>query len=55
MPGTEDDPLEFGHLADEARAIAERMTNSGAKDTLLNIARAYETMLKRGEKKPAGN
>lgn len=55
MSGAEDDPLEFGDLADEARAIAERMTDSGAKETLLSIARAYEAMLKRGEKKPAGH
>ena len=52
MPGTEDDPLEFSHLADEARAIAEGMTNSGARETILSMARAYEATLKRAEKKP---
>lgn len=51
MPGTEDDPLEFSDLAEEARAIAERMPASGAKETLLNITRAYEAMLNRAEKK----
>ena len=52
MPGTEDDPLEFSHLADEARAIAEGMSNSGARETILSMARAYEATLKRAEKKP---
>ncbi len=55
MPGREDDPLEFSDLADEARAIAERMPASGAKETLLNITRAYEAMLKRVDKKPVSN
>ena len=55
MPGREDDPLEFSDLADEARAIAERMPASGAKETLLNITRAYEAMLKRADKKPISN
>jgi hypothetical protein len=52
MPGTEDDPLKFSHLADKARAIADGRSNSDAKETMLSMARAYEATLKRAEKKP---
>lgn len=47
----ENDPLEWSHRAEEARAMAEGMSDVGAKKTLIGIAETYEAMLKRAEEK----
>lgn len=50
----ENDPLRWSHLAEEARAMAEGMIDSGAKRTLNDIAQAYDALAKRAEEKTIG-
>lgn len=48
MPAS--DLLQLSHLAEEARAMADGMSDPGAKKTLTGIAEAYEQMIKRAER-----
>jgi hypothetical protein len=47
----DNDPLEWSHRAEEARAMADGMNDPGARKTLIGIAETYEAMLKRAEEK----
>ena len=53
-------PLRFGspkywhERAEEARAMAEEMTDPVAQETMLGIARSYEKIAKRAEAREAG-
>ena len=47
----ENDPLEWNHRAEEARAMADAMSDDGAKKTLIGIGETYEALLKRAEEK----
>jgi len=47
----ENDPLQWSHLAEEARAMADNMSDAGAKKTLTGIAEAYDALAKRAEQK----
>jgi len=47
----ENDPLQWTHLAEEARAMADNMSDTGARKTLNGIAEAYEALAKRAERK----
>jgi len=48
---SESDLLQLAHLAEEARAMADGMSDPGAKKTLIGIAEAYEQMVKRSERR----
>ena len=48
---SENDPLPWSHLAEEARAMADNMIDAGARKTLNGIAEAYEALAKRAEDK----
>ena len=43
------DPLHWCHCAEEARAMADNLTDQGARETLLRVAEAYDQMAKRAE------
>lgn len=45
----ENDPLQWSHLAEEARAMADGMSDAGARKTLNGIAEAYDALAKRAE------
>lgn len=47
---SENDPLQWSHLAEEARTMADGMRDAGAKRTLNGIAEAYDALAKRAEK-----
>ena len=38
------DPLQWRHRAEEARAMADEISDPGAKQTMLRVAAAYDEM-----------
>jgi hypothetical protein len=48
------DPTHWRYRAEEARAMAESMTNPEAKQMMLNVAADYEKLAKRAEERSAG-
>ena len=51
MPSFADDPAHWRKRADEARAMAEQMTDRDAKQMMLGIAEDYEKLAKRAEER----
>ncbi len=51
MPSFADDPAHWRQRADEARAMAEQMTDRDAKQMMLGIAEDYEKLAKRAEER----
>ena len=51
MPSFADDPAHWRKRADEARAMAEQMTDRDAKQMMLGIAEDYEKLAKRAEQR----
>ncbi len=51
MPSFADDPANWRQRADEARAMAEQMTDRDAKQMMLGIAEDYEKLAKRAEER----
>jgi hypothetical protein len=49
------DPKHWRYRAEEARAMAESMTNPEAKQLMLNVAADYERLTKRAEDRAGGN
>lgn len=47
----ENDPLESSHRAEEARAMADAVSDEGAKRTLIDVAETYEALLRRAEER----
>jgi hypothetical protein len=45
------DQLKLSHLAEEARAMADGMSDLGARQTLISIAETYDAMAKCAERK----
>jgi muconolactone delta-isomerase len=45
------DPLQWRHRAEEARAMADELSDSGAKQTMFRIAGAYDAMAISAEKR----
>ena len=48
------DPKHWRYRAEEARAMAESMTDPEAKQLMLNVAADYERLAKRAEERSAG-
>ena len=48
------DPKHWRYRAEEARAMAESMTNPEAKQMMLDVAADYERLAKRAEERSAG-
>jgi hypothetical protein len=48
-PMPKDDVLQLSHLAEESRAMADTMSDAGARKTMIGIAEAYERMVKLAE------
>ena len=46
-----DDPAHWRQRADEARAMAEQMTDRDARQMMLGIAEDYEKLAKRAEER----
>ncbi len=51
MPSFADDPAHWRQRADEARAMAEQMTDRDARQMMLGIAEDYEKLAKRTEER----
>jgi hypothetical protein len=51
MPSFADDPAHWRKRADEARAMAEQMTDRDARQMMLGIAEDYEKLAKRAEER----
>ena len=49
------DPKHWRYRAEEARAMAESMTDPEAKQLMLNVAADYERLAKRAEDRAGGN
>ena len=49
------DPKHWRYRAEEARAMAESMTNPEAEQLMLNVAADYERLAKRAEDRAGGN
>lgn len=49
------DPKHWRYRAEEARAMAESMTDPEAKQLMLNVAADYERLAKRAEDRSGGN
>lgn len=45
-------PTLWRQRAEEARALADAMSDPGAKENMLKIAAAYEEMAKKAEQRP---
>ena len=48
------DPKHWRYRAEEARAMAESLTDPEAKQMMLNVAVEYERLAKRAEERSAG-
>ena len=48
------DPKHWRHRAEEARAMAESLTDPEAKQLMLNVAADYEKLAKRAEDRSTG-
>ena len=48
------DPKHWRYRAEEARAMAESMTDPEAKQSMLNVAAEYEKLAKRAEDRAGG-
>ena len=46
------DPKTWRQRAEEARALADVMSDSGARENMLKIAESYEEMAKKAEERP---
>jgi rubrerythrin len=51
MPSFADDPAHWRQRADEARALAEQITDRDARQMMLRIAEDYEKLAKRAEER----
>jgi len=49
------DPEHWRHRADEARSIAEQMSDSPSKEAMLRIANDYERLAERAEQRAKGS
>ena len=49
------DPKHWRYRAEEARAMAESMTDPEAKQSMLDVAADYERLAKRAEDRAGGN
>ena len=49
------DPKHWRYRAEEARAMAESMTDPVAKQSMLSVAAEYEKLAKRAEDRAGGN
>jgi len=49
------DPAHWRRRAEEARAIAEQMSDSPSKDAMLRIAKDYERLAERAEERSKGS
>ena len=48
------DPKHWRYRAEEARALAEKLTDPEAKQLMLKVAADYEQLAKRAEERSAG-
>jgi hypothetical protein len=49
------DPEHWRHRAEEARTIAEQMSDSPSKDAMLRIAKDYERLAERAQERAKGS
>jgi hypothetical protein len=50
-----DDPVHWRRRAEEARTIADQMSDSPSKDAMLRIAKDYEHLAERAEERAKGS